>query len=207
MDVFYKQILDKVLSLFRKYGIRSITMHDVSNELGISKRTLYQYIKDKEELVRNSIAYIIETGNCFHQTIRDKNLTALEEILEMYKYFKDLLQNYNHSLQFDLQKYYPEIFKQMQESWRDRMLAWLIENIEKGKKEGVYRSEIRSEIVAKLQIIRIEYVMTNNFVSVHDFLHSDFFYEAFSYHIYGICTPQGIELFKKSMTELNFNKL
>ena len=48
-----QNILRKVLTLYRKFGIRSVTMDDVSHELGISKKTLYQYVRDKDELVHS----------------------------------------------------------------------------------------------------------------------------------------------------------
>ena len=51
MNEELKNILLKVRELYMKYGIKSITMDDVAGELGISKKTLYQYVTDKDDLV------------------------------------------------------------------------------------------------------------------------------------------------------------
>ena len=68
-------ILRKVLTLYRKFGIRSVTMDDISHELGISKKTLYQYVRDKDELVTSGGGY----GNCGASGKDDDNLPGWQE--------------------------------------------------------------------------------------------------------------------------------
>ncbi|NTW32950.1 MAG: TetR/AcrR family transcriptional regulator, partial [Bacteroidetes bacterium] len=52
-----EEIIKKVLELYMKFGIKSVSMDDAARELGISKKTLYQYFKDKDELVKKVVAY------------------------------------------------------------------------------------------------------------------------------------------------------
>src|SRR6202000_2790704 len=50
MDV-KERILSKAADLFMRYGIRSITMDEIASQLGISKKTIYQFFTDKDDLV------------------------------------------------------------------------------------------------------------------------------------------------------------
>ena len=59
MNEDLKNILLKVRELYMKYGIKSITMDDVASEIGISKKTLYQFVTDKDELVGKFIDHEI----------------------------------------------------------------------------------------------------------------------------------------------------
>ena len=43
--------------LFARYGIRSMTMDALAEEMGISKRTIYERFKDKDTLLLEVIKY------------------------------------------------------------------------------------------------------------------------------------------------------
>ena len=76
-------ILEQVRRLYYRYGIKSVTMDDVAKHLNISKKTLYQYFADKEDLVRNIVE--LEYNNrkkCFQEIIKRKDLNAIEELFE-----------------------------------------------------------------------------------------------------------------------------
>ncbi|HRX00424.1 MAG TPA: helix-turn-helix domain-containing protein, partial [Cyclobacteriaceae bacterium] len=45
------KILKGATELFLRYGIRSVSMDNIANHLGVSKKTLYQFFKDKNEMV------------------------------------------------------------------------------------------------------------------------------------------------------------
>ncbi len=83
MNEELKNILLKVRELYMKYGIKSITMDDVASELGISKKTLYQYVTDKDDLVGKFIDNEIELRQeeickCFKT-----GFNAIEELFEI----------------------------------------------------------------------------------------------------------------------------
>ena len=101
-------ILNKVKVLYSKYGIRSVTMDDVSRELGMSKKTLYQYVKDKTELVDKIVDLEIDRYGCFFDSLSSQNLNAIEELFEVQKIVSKMLREHNPSQNYDLRKYYPE---------------------------------------------------------------------------------------------------
>ena len=95
-------ILQRVRSLYRKYGIRSVTMDDVSRELGISKKTLYQYVHDKDELVNKVVELeLTSQQNHFIESCRE-NLNAIEEIAEIARCINYMLKEYSAVTEYDL---------------------------------------------------------------------------------------------------------
>ena len=144
------QILDQVSGLYHRYGIKSVTMDDVAKHLCISKKTLYEYFADKEDLVGQVMQREQERWFCLMREIDRPGLNAIEELFEVYKVLKRMYRDYNPSVEFDLRKYYPSLSKKLQMIRRKMIFESVHRNLIKGKKEGLYRRDLHSEIIAKL---------------------------------------------------------
>ncbi|MBN4066049.1 TetR/AcrR family transcriptional regulator, partial [Candidatus Amoebophilus asiaticus] len=106
-----EQIIKESLSLFLKYGIKSITMDDVSRELGISKKTLYQVVSDKSELVDQTTKCFIENDRHAILDIINSYENVIEQLVQICNYCSDVLRNMNPAVIFDLNRYYPDVWK------------------------------------------------------------------------------------------------
>lgn len=196
-------ILEKVSILYQKYGIKSITMDDVSRELGISKKTLYQHVTDKTDLVEKVIWLIATKHKDFFTELKKKNLNAIEELFEVNKYFTQLLNNYNPSMEYDLKKYYSEQYKNISEIRRKRMYESIVQNIKKGIKEGLFRKELDVEIITKLHIFRIENMYENEIFTTEELTSAKVFNEIFIYHLRGISNENGIKFLEEKLNKLS----
>jgi AcrR family transcriptional regulator len=199
-------IIEKARDLYYKYGIKSITMDDVARELGISKKTLYQEVKNKTELVEKVFDFEIKKKTWESKELDKSELNAIEELFEVYRQINYVLEKHNPSMHYDLRKYYPDIFKRLHESKQNRMLKSLIKNLEKGKKEGLYRKEIDNEIIARLQVARAENVTESSCLSVRDYISRKFFSEIFIYHIRGISNSKGIKFLEDNIDQLKIKE-
>src|ERR1035437_2884162 len=110
MNEELKNLLSKVRCLYMKYGIKSVTMDDVARELGISKKTLYQYVNDKNELVQKVVEMELDDKAEGFSKMNCSGLNAIEELFEVHKMIRQMLKDYNPSTEYDLRKYYPELF-------------------------------------------------------------------------------------------------
>jgi AcrR family transcriptional regulator len=192
-----EKIIQQVSQLYLKYGIKSVTMDDVARELGVSKKTLYEHFKDKADLVRKFILYSIENIETKFNQATSKKLNAIDTLIEISKMITSFLGEFNPSICYDLQKYYPSIWKMIIDYKRDRVSANVYKNLQKGIKEGLYRNDINPEIIAKIYVSRIEASMNpdNKFSNE---VHSTLLYnELMKYHIRGIASTEGIEYFEK----------
>jgi AcrR family transcriptional regulator len=194
-----QNILEKVIALYRKYGIKTITMDDVARELGISKKTLYQYVEDKNELVNKSVMFDVEKHFCLINCIKEKKLNAIDELLEINRYLSVMLKDYNPSWDYDLKKYYAETYTKLFSMRREQMLKSVTDNIKRGIEEGFYRDDINADIIAKLHLLRIENLNNNDIFSPEDFASAKVFNELFKYHIRGIANDKGIKYIENKL--------
>ena len=94
-----------------QYGLRSVSMDDIAGNMGISKKTIYQYYADKDELVEAVIDEELQRSQtiCEHDRISSAN--AVHEIFLAMEMVVELLSSMNPSLVFDMQKYHPKAFQ------------------------------------------------------------------------------------------------
>jgi TetR/AcrR family transcriptional regulator, cholesterol catabolism regulator len=199
MEEKVNEILQKVSELYFKYGIKSVTMDDVARELGISKKTLYEYFTDKNDLVGKFLQFHIQKIRCVFEEEKDDDRNAIDHLLFISKIMRNFLQEMTPSVHYDLQKYYPSIFKSLFEYKRNNMLNSVKQNIIRGMKEGLYRKDLNPEIIAHIYVNRVEASMDVDFLKTNDFTSSELFGEMFTYHIRGISSKKGIEYFDKQI--------
>jgi AcrR family transcriptional regulator len=182
-------------------------MDDVASELGISKKTLYQYVADKEDLVGKVIDYEIkirqeEVCRCFKT-----GFNAIEELFEISIFMNKIMRNQNPATEYDLKKYYPEQYQKTIKSRREGMYKYILSNLKKGKEEGLYREDMNVEVIAKLYLARSENIHFSELFSVEEFTSFNLFLELITYHVRGIATEKGIEELEKKIKGLETNKI
>ena len=202
MNEELKNILVRVRELYNRYGIKSITMDDVARELGISKKTLYQFVSDKDDLVGKYLDYEIEIRQeeickCFKN-----EMNAIEELFEISLFMNRLIRQQNPATEYDLKKYYPQHFQKVHNIRRERMFNYIILNLRKGKEEGLYREDLNEEVIAKLHLSRSESIHFDELFTIEEFTSVKLFVELLTYHIRGIATQKGIEVLENKLKQI-----
>ena len=197
-----ERVFNTVLALYSKYGIRSITMDDIARELGMSKKTLYQHVHDKNDLVDRVIDYEIETNRQFMEEMMLAKLNAIEELIHVNKRINALRGIHSPTFYFDLKKYYPATFTRLMDYKRKRMYELVMRNLKKGKKEGLYREEMDEHVIAMLYVARIEMLSSNEIINESESASIRFIREVFLYHLHGICNDKGLEFLKAHKEKL-----
>lgn len=200
-----KNILLKVRDLYMKYGIKSITMDDVASEMGISKKTLYQYVTDKDDLVgkfiENEIALRFEEiFKCFKI-----GFNAIEELFEISMFMNRMVKNQKPATEYDLRKYYPHHYEKTVKARREGIYNYILLNLKKGKEEGLYREDLDVDIIAKLYLSRSESDHFNGLFTAEEFASTRLFTELLVYHVRGIASEKGIIILEKKIKELENN--
>lgn len=210
MNEELKNILEKVRTLYMRYGIKSVTMDDVSRELGISKKTLYQHVVDKNDLVTKVVDILIEESCNSLECVFNTDLNAIEQLFEVHKYVTNKLKEYSPVSDYDLRKYYPDEYRKLYHLRRERMYEYMLNNLRKGKSEGLYREELNEEILAKLHVSRIQNAFDSELLTNEEKTSIKVFYEFFIYHIRGIASEKGIKLLEEKLKnkelQLSYNQ-
>jgi len=189
-----KEIFNKVFEMFCSYGIKSLTMSDIAYKLGISKKTLYKYVSDKEDLVKKVFSELEKPHKI--KEMLSENLSAIEQFYLVYNYVIDKIKNYNTHLMFDLKKHYPQVYENLRERRKEGIIRNIKQNISKGKKEGIYREDINSDLIANFFYIKVEALIDYNFVNSNEYSIKEIFRELFKYHIYALVNDKGRTIIK-----------
>jgi len=147
-----ERIALKAEELFMQYGIRSVSMDDIANNLGMSKKTLYQYFADKDELVEAVVdRHINEVeGDCLN--CHDHATDAIHEIFLTMAHIMDEFNNMNPMLLYDLEKFHFKAYQRFK-NYKDKFLLQIIKNnIEWGIKDELYRPDLNVDVLSKLRI-------------------------------------------------------
>lgn len=202
MNIEFEDILSKVSALYRKYGIKSVTMDDVAHELGISKKTLYQFVCDKTELVQKVVEHVRLCNFSAMKEREGTELNAIEELIEVSQHVNTVMKDHSPAYEYDLKKYYPDIYRNLMSARRKLMYESMISNIMKGKKEGIYRKELDEKIISKLHLLRIENLQSNEIFGEDEMHSPKFFREIFVYHIHGLATDKGLKILRDNVDKL-----
>ena len=188
------KILDAAELLFRKYGIRSVTMSDIAAQLGMSKKTLYQYIENKNELVEKILKKYIENEKLMCNQAADTAEDALQEMFSISIQVQRNIENMNPSLLFDLRKYHFEVWQLFEQHRKEFILSIMKNNLKRGIEEDIYRKDMDTEIISRIHIGTINIFSDDELLPPDQFprplLHKEFVL----YHLYGIVSKKGREL-------------
>lgn len=147
-----ERILLRAHELFNKYGLRSVSMDDIAAQLGMSKKTLYQYYTDKDELVQAVFVAMMEENQTQCKLDRQRAENSLHEIYLAFDMVQDMFVNMNPAVLFEMQKYHPATYKKFQDYKNGFLYQMIRTNIENGIKEEVYRSDIDVDVLTRYRI-------------------------------------------------------
>ncbi|MBS2096741.1 TetR/AcrR family transcriptional regulator [Carboxylicivirga linearis] len=194
-----QQIIKQSALLFHQYGIKSVSMDDIARELGMSKKTLYHFIKDKNDLVESVVEFNLQLYSDFLSAFHDLKSNAIEQFYLYTSKIKEHFPKYNPSMLYDLRKYYPLLLNTILDKRQKLIYNATYANLEKGKKEGFYQPDIQSDIISKLQVANQNYTMdpSNGLFTDAELGDHKVLEQLFKYHFRGICTPEGIKELKR----------
>jgi AcrR family transcriptional regulator len=181
-------------------------MDDVAHELGMSKKTLYQFVKDKTELVQKVVEHVRLCNFGTFNKKAGKDMNAIEELIDVSQHVNTVMKDRSPSYEYDLKKYYPDIYQNLMLARRKLMYESMIANIRKGKKEGLFRKELDEKIIAKLHLLRVENLQTSEIFNDEEMRSQKFFREIFIYHIHGLATEKGLRIFRENIDKMDLFK-
>jgi hypothetical protein len=199
------KIIQKSTDLFLKLGFKSVTMDDIANEMAISKKTIYTHFKNKTALVKECTCNTLHNITTGIDEICSLEQNPIEELFEIKKFVMGTIEAEQSSPQYQLQKYYPEIFEGIKESHFEKMMECTRKNLRRGIDQGLYRSNLNIDFIARLYFLGIHGIKDQNLFPIEMFSTQFLTEEYLEYHIRGIVTPEGFLTLKKFIKEHQTN--
>jgi len=194
----FDQIIEGALKLFMRDGVKSVNMDDVSTFLGISKKTLYQHVDNKGDLLEKAFRLYQNRILDIINTIQKKNENPIDELFDIDEQVCHILKNRPPMLINNLEKYYPSVWEILEVVRKEHIFSCVTQNIERGKSHGLYRKTVNSEIIAKLMMNTIEALVDDELFPLTQYDFKSLLKENRIYHIRGIATSKGINYLEEN---------
>ncbi len=192
-----EKILKKSEELFLQYGLKSVTMDDLASQLGMSKKTLYQFVENKGDLIEQIIDLHISDEKAFMENSRETAKDAVEEMILVARHNIQELKKLSPTVIYDLKKYYQHLWSLIEQLESEHTFEFIKSNIERGMDQGVYRSDINVDIITKIYVLSTMAVVNEKMFSQKIYKKEELFTEFIKYHLQGITTEKGFTLYKK----------
>ncbi len=200
------KILKKVEELFFRFGIKSLTMDDVARELGISKKTLYQFVESKDDLVLKVMLRHIEEDCEKAKSLNSIATDAIDEIMKVVEYNAVDIGKIKSNIVFELKRFYPSAWEKMEEYNFGFMHKVVLDNLRWGVRDGLYRHDFDSEIVARMHVASVLTAFDDRIFPQPKFNLEKIFKEYMLHYLHGILSEKGKKVLLKKYSPENATK-
>lgn len=201
-DPKLREILEKTVELFSEFGIRNLNMDDISRSLGISKKTLYLYVKSKEDLIEKLFYYDEMKWKLESSKVILADMNAIDVLVQVSLLVYNELGKLNPKLKFELKKYYEPIYYQFMVRRQNQIFNQISKNIEQGIKERLYRTDVNVDLAAGLYVRNLVDMHNKDYCFAENITFDQVFEAMFENHIRAIATPEGTAYFEKRKSEI-----
>jgi AcrR family transcriptional regulator len=196
-----ERILEKATDLFMRYGIRSITMDEIAAQLGISKKTIYQFFTDKDAMVE---AVMNEEMKRNEEGCRGFSTTAENAVHEIFlamDSMQEMLKTMNPQLIHDLEKFHPVASKRLKQYKYQFLFTMIKENLERGRREEIYRNDLNTDLTTRHRIESAFMPFNQEAFPQNKYPLNQTCQELAVLFLHSICNPSGKKLIEKYSSE------
>ena len=186
-----EKILEKATDMFLNLGFKSVTMDDLANQMGISKKTIYTHFKHKTALVEESTDHLFCSISEGIDHICSLHKNPIEELYEIKKFVMMHLKDEKSSPQYQLQKYYPKIHDDLRHRQFEIMQDCVVDNLKRGIEQGIYRENLNINFVARIYFTGVTSIKDHRLFPSDQFPIVTLMDDYLEYHLRGIVTPGG----------------
>ncbi len=200
MEPTKNRIIEEATQMFLRNGYRKVRTDDIASNIGISKRTLYEYFSSKQELFVSVLQFMQNTKvNCLKQLIgrlhdADKH-TYISELKEFWLADAKFLKSISRDFVVDMKKYLPQKWNSfMQETESEKYIELLL-NI--GEQHGFFRKMIDYKLFRLLHRHAMYGIFNSEDFTNLNYTMEHLIEETFYIFFFGILSDEGQDVFIK----------
>lgn len=192
-----EELLEVAMKRFKTFGFKSVTMDELAEDLGKSKKTLYTLVDSKKTLIHMVLDKDLSRDI---EALREISLVsedAISELFSIAKYYVGILTQQSPQGLKDLQRYYKKAWEKVNALHTEFMFEKITNNITRGQKEGLFRQDLDVDLVARFLLSISSGIVKNEPFDIFNLQWSNTFRQILKYHILGISTNQGVSLYNE----------
>jgi AcrR family transcriptional regulator len=188
------EIVELACKRFGVYGFKSVTMDDLARDLGMSKKTLYEVVGNKQTLIDMVIDSDMKSDDQAFLQARENASDAIEAMLEIAKHFTQSMRESNPASLYDLHKYYRKSWERLDRHHNEKMVMHVRDNLSRGQKEGLYRTDLHLDLISQIFVSAPQAMMDPSRIKIGQEEWNNLANQFILYHLLGVCSPAGREL-------------
>lgn len=198
-------MIEQIKELFFEFGIKNLNMDDISRKLGISKKTLYRFVKSKEDLIAQLFEYEELKWMELTKDISNQDVNAIEKLFKVSLMVYVEMKKFNPMLMFELRKYYETVFLEYHTRKLEQISQNMRLNLVQGIEEGLYRQDVNIDAVVAIYINYLIEIHSSDMCKTAEITFDELFKVMFENHIRAISTPAGVAFFEARKKEVSEN--
>jgi AcrR family transcriptional regulator len=206
MESTKSRLIAHAATLFAKNGCKSITMDDIANSMGISKRTIYEKFTDKEALLEACLHYFFEHRELDVKQILESSDNIIAAIFKLLDNTSKIFFQLQFNFFNDIQKYYPETYNNTVKVYKQQYITNTEKLLQKGIIDGIVRKEINPALMAI-------FISETSVLILHRDVFADYGYEkksamqaCMSCITRGMFTDKGVQILDEHIDEFRRTK-
>lgn len=192
-----EKLLRGARELFMKYGLRSVSMDDIARQLSISKKTIYQYFEDKDDIVAAVAKAYMEEQRLQYDKIAIESKNAVEEMVEISVCLKENMRNTNPTVMYDMQKYHPKAWNEWHAFKQKFIRESIVRSLKRGMEQEHFRPELHIDIIATMRLEMVQIAFDQNMFPREQYNFPEVQAQLFEHFVHGILTDKGKKLYQK----------
>jgi len=176
-------------------------MDDIAREMGISKKTIYQYFENKDDLVNQWTKNFLGQLCISMEKIAGLAKNAIEESLMNEKNFVTMFTKMSPSVFHDLKKYYPAVNSKVKDFEKETITFQIERMIQRGMDENIFRPDLEIALVTKIHFLTMDLCFDPNHFPQEKFNLTKILPEIQNMFLRGICNERGLILLNHYRSE------
>ncbi len=195
-----ERIVEAARGLFLAQGFSKVTMDELSEELGISKKTLYQNFRSKDDLLDAVIEWqiILLTGKM--REVVESSDDFIDKIYSIYMSVGKMICQVSKQFQDDIRKYRPDLWKRVEEVRAKQVLGGFSHMLDEGIRLGLVRDDLNREIVLLMYLSAIQGIINPEVLVRSSFSTEEAFQTILRVYFDGILTETARKLFHSKIS-------
>lgn len=202
-----ERILQCAKDLFRRFGVRSVSMDDIAHHLGISKKTIYQYFSDKDDIIRQAMQKATGEEKEMLLKIREESVNAIEVMIRVHEHVRTIFSEAAAAQVYELQKYHATAWEIVNDFKHGFLSDFIKQDLQAGIADGCFRADINVDIIARIRLEEVTMAASDQIFPRNKFNHREVSDTVLEHFILGIATEKGRELYKSYKEALENHNL
>lgn len=188
------RILQHAQTLFMRNGIKSVSMDDIAADMAMSKKTLYKWFENKDQIVQAGMSKHLDGTQCECTSMIETATSAIDELFRMMEWTKQQFSNVHPSIFYDLQKFHPGTWQLWLAHKNEFILAQIIQNLRRGITEDLFRADLDVDVMARLRLSQIELLFDSDVFPPRQFGNERVSQALLEHFMLGVATLKGHRL-------------